>query len=112
RKHALSFMRPFGCPVTILNTIDHLGNQSNGNAGIKACDDTGKASVETVRGKDYILLPLWTQDPPFFSSLMNSPNARFKTSGEEKKRDAEDPRNKDSEIPSTKSPRVNQERIA
>ncbi|GKB05915.1 putative ribonuclease H-like domain-containing protein [Tanacetum coccineum] len=25
RKHALSFMRPFGCPVTILSTIDHLG---------------------------------------------------------------------------------------
>ncbi|GKC21301.1 reverse transcriptase domain-containing protein, partial [Tanacetum coccineum] len=25
RKHALSFMRPFGCPVTILNTLDHLG---------------------------------------------------------------------------------------
>ncbi|GJT91963.1 ribonuclease H-like domain-containing protein [Tanacetum coccineum] len=25
RKSALSFMRPFGCPVTILNTIDHLG---------------------------------------------------------------------------------------
>nr|GEX62361.1 hypothetical protein [Tanacetum cinerariifolium] len=25
RKPALSFMRSFGCPVTILNTIDHLG---------------------------------------------------------------------------------------
>ncbi|GKE84925.1 putative ribonuclease H-like domain-containing protein, partial [Tanacetum coccineum] len=25
RKPALSFMRPFGCPVTILSTIDHLG---------------------------------------------------------------------------------------
>ncbi|GKE15685.1 ribonuclease H-like domain-containing protein [Tanacetum coccineum] len=25
RKPALSFMRPFGCPVTILNTIYHLG---------------------------------------------------------------------------------------
>ncbi|GKD12478.1 ribonuclease H-like domain-containing protein [Tanacetum coccineum] len=25
RKHALSFMRPFRCPVIILNTIDHLG---------------------------------------------------------------------------------------
>ncbi|GKC13754.1 putative ribonuclease H-like domain-containing protein [Tanacetum coccineum] len=25
RKLALGFMRPFGCPVTILNTIDHLG---------------------------------------------------------------------------------------
>ncbi|GJR67196.1 ribonuclease H-like domain-containing protein [Tanacetum coccineum] len=24
-KPALSFMRPFGCPVTILNTLDHLG---------------------------------------------------------------------------------------
>ncbi|GJR18816.1 retrovirus-related pol polyprotein from transposon TNT 1-94 [Tanacetum coccineum] len=25
RKPALGFMRPFGCPITILNTIDHLG---------------------------------------------------------------------------------------
>ncbi|GKF59637.1 putative ribonuclease H-like domain-containing protein [Tanacetum coccineum] len=25
RTPTLSFMRPFGCPVTILNTIDHLG---------------------------------------------------------------------------------------
>ncbi|GJR68663.1 putative ribonuclease H-like domain-containing protein [Tanacetum coccineum] len=25
RKPSLSFMRPFGCPVTILNTLDHLG---------------------------------------------------------------------------------------
>ncbi|GJY18380.1 ribonuclease H-like domain-containing protein [Tanacetum coccineum] len=25
RKPPLSFMRPFGCPVTILNTLDHLG---------------------------------------------------------------------------------------
>ncbi|GKF33820.1 ribonuclease H-like domain-containing protein, partial [Tanacetum coccineum] len=25
RKLALSFMRPFGCPVTILNSLDHLG---------------------------------------------------------------------------------------
>ncbi|GKB43245.1 putative ribonuclease H-like domain-containing protein [Tanacetum coccineum] len=25
RKPALGFIRPFGCPVTILNTIDHLG---------------------------------------------------------------------------------------
>ncbi|GKA82003.1 retrovirus-related pol polyprotein from transposon TNT 1-94 [Tanacetum coccineum] len=31
RKPALSFMRPFRCPVTILNTIDHLG-KFNGKA--------------------------------------------------------------------------------
>ncbi|GJU07428.1 hypothetical protein Tco_1123858 [Tanacetum coccineum] len=99
RKPALSFMRPVGCPVTILNTIDHLGsgpnwlfdidaltnfmnykpvvagNQSNGNAGTKACDDAGKARVETVSDKDYILLPLWAQNPPFSSSSKDSPDA-------------------------------------
>ncbi|GKG49582.1 hypothetical protein Tco_0518356, partial [Tanacetum coccineum] len=68
-------------------------NQSNGNVGIKACDDAGKARVETVHGKDYILLPLWTQDPPFSSSSKDSPNAGFKPSGEEEKKDAEDPGN-------------------
>nr|GEU31082.1 putative ribonuclease H-like domain-containing protein [Tanacetum cinerariifolium] len=31
RKPALSFMKPFGCPVTILNIVDHLG-KFNGNA--------------------------------------------------------------------------------
>ncbi|GJX61564.1 ribonuclease H-like domain-containing protein [Tanacetum coccineum] len=31
RKPALGFMRPFGCPVTILNTIDQLG-KFNGKA--------------------------------------------------------------------------------
>ncbi|GKD89111.1 ribonuclease H-like domain-containing protein, partial [Tanacetum coccineum] len=31
RKPTLSFMRPFGCLVTILNTIDHLG-KFDGNA--------------------------------------------------------------------------------
>ncbi|GJY67658.1 ribonuclease H-like domain-containing protein [Tanacetum coccineum] len=137
RKPALGFMRPFGCPITILNTIDHLGkfdgkadegffvgysinskafrvfnsrtriveenlhvqfsentpnitgsgpnwlfdidaltksmnykpvvagNQSNGNAGTKACDDA-------VPGKDCILLPLWTANPPFSQSLKSS----------------------------------------
>ncbi|GJX42607.1 hypothetical protein Tco_0257597 [Tanacetum coccineum] len=127
-------MRPFGCPITILNIIDHLGkfdgkaneglfvwysinskafrvfnsrtriveenlhvqfsentpnivrsgpnwlfdidaltklmnykpvvagNQSNGNACTKACDDAGKVRMETIPGKYYNLLPLWTAD--------------------------------------------------
>ncbi|GJX87123.1 putative ribonuclease H-like domain-containing protein [Tanacetum coccineum] len=163
RKPSLSFMRPFGCPVTILNTIDHLGkfdgkadkgffvrystnskafrvfnnrtriveenlhvkfcedtpniagsgpnwlfyidaltnsmnyksvvarNQSNGNASTKACDDA---------------------DPPFYSSLKDSPNARFKPSGEKEKKDVEDPGNEDSEVTSTKEPSVNQDKDA
>ncbi|GKC49003.1 ribonuclease H-like domain-containing protein, partial [Tanacetum coccineum] len=100
RKPALRFMRQFGCLVTILNTIDHLdaliksmnykpvvaGNQSNGSVGTKACDNASKARVETVPGKDYILLPLWTQDPPFSSSSKDSPDAGFKPSGRRKKR--------------------------
>ncbi|GKB62816.1 putative ribonuclease H-like domain-containing protein [Tanacetum coccineum] len=151
RKPTLSFMRPFGCLVSILNTIDHLGkfdekaderffvgystnskafrvfnsrtriveetlhvqfivagNQSNGSAGTKAYDNAGKARVKTIPGKDYILLPLWTQDTSFSSSSKDSPDARFKPSREEEKNDVEDLRNEDSEVPSTEEPRVNQ----
>ncbi|GJX90259.1 putative ribonuclease H-like domain-containing protein [Tanacetum coccineum] len=67
RKPALSFMRPFGCHVTILNTLDHLGtgpnwlfdidtltmsmnyqpifagNQTNGHASTKANINAGQA---------------------------------------------------------------------
>ncbi|GKB40272.1 putative ribonuclease H-like domain-containing protein [Tanacetum coccineum] len=165
RKPALSFMRPFGCPVTILNTIDHLGkfdgkadegffvgystnskafrvfnsrtriveenlhvqfsentpniagsgpnwlfdidaltksmnykpvvagNQSNGNAGTKACDDAGKARMETLPGKDYILLPMWPTDPLFSQNLKDSPDAGFKPSGEEERRMLKNPGN-------------------
>nr|GEW24963.1 putative ribonuclease H-like domain-containing protein [Tanacetum cinerariifolium] len=38
-------------------------NQSNHNACTKACDDASKARMETVPGKYYTLLPLWTVDP-------------------------------------------------
>ncbi|GKA26115.1 ribonuclease H-like domain-containing protein [Tanacetum coccineum] len=155
-------MRPFGCPVTILNTIDHLGkfdgkadegifvgysinskafrvfksrtriveenlhvqfsentpniagigpnwlfdidaltksmnykpvvagNQSNSNAGTKACDDAGKARMETVPGKYYILLPLWTADPPFSQTSKSSPDVGFKPSGDDEKKVTKD----------------------
>nr|GEZ83722.1 ribonuclease H-like domain-containing protein [Tanacetum cinerariifolium] len=66
------------------------GNQSNGSAG--------KARVETIHDKDYILLPLWTQDPPFSSSSKDSPGAGYKPLGEEEKKDTEDLGNKDSEV--------------
>nr|GEV83567.1 retrovirus-related Pol polyprotein from transposon TNT 1-94 [Tanacetum cinerariifolium] len=176
RTPSLSFMRPFGCPVTIFNTLDHLGkfdgkanegffvrysmnsnafrvfnsrtriveetlhinflenkpnvagsgptwlcdiytltksinykpvvtgNQSNGSAG--------QARVKTVPDKDYILLPLWTQDLLLSSSSKDSPSDGFKPSGEEKKKDAEDLRNEDNEVLSTEGPRVNQNKDA
>ncbi|GJY15385.1 ribonuclease H-like domain-containing protein [Tanacetum coccineum] len=130
--------RPFGCPVTILNTIDHLDkfngkanegffvgystnskvfrvlnsrtriveenlqvkfseNSSNIAGSTKACNDAGKARVETIPDKDYILLPLWPQTQQFSSSSIDSPDAGFKPSREEEKKDVEDPVNKDSE---------------
>nr|GEU74312.1 putative ribonuclease H-like domain-containing protein [Tanacetum cinerariifolium] len=173
RKPTLSFMRPFECPVTILNTIDHLGkfngkvdegffvgystnskafrvfnsrtriveenmhvnfskntpnivgsgpnwlfdiyaltksmnynlvvtgNQSNGSAGTKACDIIGKTKVKTLPNKDYILLPLWTEDPLFYSSSKDSPSTGYKPSGEEEKKDAKDLGNEDNEAPRT-----------
>ncbi|GKE15572.1 putative ribonuclease H-like domain-containing protein, partial [Tanacetum coccineum] len=181
RKPALSFIRPFGCPVTIFNNIDHLGkfdgkadegffvgystnskafrvfnsrtriveenlhvkfseeipnivgngpnclfdidaltksmnyepvvagNQSNGIAGRKSSENVGKARMETVPGKDYILLSFLTQDPRFSYSLKDSPDARFKSSGEEEKKDSKHLENKDGEVPNTEEPRVNQE---
>ncbi|GJY36024.1 ribonuclease H-like domain-containing protein, partial [Tanacetum coccineum] len=148
RKPALSFMRPFGCPVTILNTIDHLGkfdgkddegffvgystnskafrvlnsktriveenlhiqfseNTPNIVGSTKACDDAGKARMETVPGKDYILLPMWPADPLFSQNSKDSFDDGFKPSKEEEKKDVEDPGNesgnptegKDSEVP-------------
>nr|GEZ42772.1 hypothetical protein [Tanacetum cinerariifolium] len=53
RKLALSFMRPFGYPVTILNTLYHLGNQTNGNAGTKANINARQAGKKTVLGPQY-----------------------------------------------------------
>nr|GEX71453.1 hypothetical protein [Tanacetum cinerariifolium] len=81
-----------------------IGNQSNVSVG--------KARVEIVPDKDYILLPLWTQDLLFISSSKNSPGDRFKPSGKEEKKDVEDPRNEDNEVLNTKEPRVNQEKEA
>ncbi|GJS01017.1 retrovirus-related pol polyprotein from transposon TNT 1-94 [Tanacetum coccineum] len=44
-KHALSFMRPFGCPITILNTIDNLGKfDGKANKGFfVGCSTNSKA---------------------------------------------------------------------
>ncbi|GKE86592.1 putative ribonuclease H-like domain-containing protein, partial [Tanacetum coccineum] len=123
RKPALGFMRPFGCPVTILNTIDHLGkfngkagegffvgysinskairsinykpvvagNQSNDNASTKACNDAGKARMETVPGKDYILLPLWPADLPLSQNSKSSLDAGFKPSVANEKKVTKEP---------------------
>ncbi|GKD32975.1 uncharacterized mitochondrial protein-like protein, partial [Tanacetum coccineum] len=168
RTSTLSFIRPFGCLVTIRNTIDHLGKfagkadegffvgyslnskafrvfnsrtriveenlhirfsestpnvarsrpdwlfdidaltrtmnydpivagtQSNGFAGTKASDNAGQARKETEPVKYYILLPLWTADPPFSQDPKSSHDDGSKPSSDDGKKVDEDPR-KDSE---------------
>ncbi|GJZ49450.1 putative ribonuclease H-like domain-containing protein [Tanacetum coccineum] len=158
RTPTLSFMRLFGCPDTILKTIDHLGKfdgkvdkgffvgyslnskafrvfnsrtkiveeklhirfsestpnvvgsgpnwlfdidaltrtmnykpivastQSNGFAGTKASNNVGQARKETESVKDYILLPLWTADPPFSQDLKSSPDDGSKPSSDDRKK--------------------------
>ncbi|GJT58699.1 retrovirus-related pol polyprotein from transposon TNT 1-94 [Tanacetum coccineum] len=164
RTPTLSFMRPFGCPVTILNTIDHLGKfdgkadegffvgyslnskafrvfnsrtriveenlhirfsestpnavgsgpnwlfdidaltrimnyepivagtQSNGFAGTKASDNAGQARKKTEPVKYYILLPLWTADPPYSQDPKSSHDDGSKPSSDDGKKVDEDPR--------------------
>ncbi|GJV75694.1 putative ribonuclease H-like domain-containing protein [Tanacetum coccineum] len=121
RKPALGFIRPFGCPVTILSTIDHLG-KFDGKAdegffvgysinSTKACDDAGKARMETVPGKDYILLPLWTANPPFSQSSKSSPDAGFKPLGDDEKTVTKEP-GKEGGDPSKEDERDDQEKDA
>ncbi|GKB12984.1 uncharacterized mitochondrial protein-like protein, partial [Tanacetum coccineum] len=43
-------------------------------------------------------------------NLKDSPDARFKPSGEKEKKDAKDPGNEDSKVPSIEEPRINQEK--
>nr|GEZ65952.1 hypothetical protein [Tanacetum cinerariifolium] len=79
-------------------------NQSNGSAG--------KARVETVPDKDYILPPLWTQDPLLSSSSKDSPGDGFQPLGEEEKKNDKDLGNEDNKVLSTEEPRVIQEKDA
>ncbi|GJX32013.1 putative ribonuclease H-like domain-containing protein [Tanacetum coccineum] len=46
-----------------------------------------KARMEIVPGKDYILLPLWPDDPPFSQSSKSSPDVGFKPSGDDEKKE-------------------------
>ncbi|GKE30002.1 putative ribonuclease H-like domain-containing protein [Tanacetum coccineum] len=68
------------------------GTQSNGFAGTKASDNAGQARKETEPVKDYILLPLWTADPPFSQDPKSSQDDESKPSSNDRKKVDEDPR--------------------
>ncbi|GJZ19892.1 hypothetical protein Tco_0556482 [Tanacetum coccineum] len=76
--------------------IIEKGTQSNGFAGTKASDNAGQARKETEPVKDYILLPLWTTDPPYSQDPKSSHDDGSKPSSDDGKKVDEDLR-KDSE---------------
>ncbi|GJX20017.1 putative ribonuclease H-like domain-containing protein [Tanacetum coccineum] len=141
RTPTLSFMRPFGCPVTILNTIDHLGKfdgkadegffvgYSLNSKAFRVFNSRTRIVEENLHIRfskstpnvvgsgpdwlfdidaltrtmnyepivvDYILLPLWTVDPPFSQDPKSSHDDGSKPSSDDGKKVDEDPR-KDSE---------------
>nr|GEY00055.1 uncharacterized mitochondrial protein AtMg00810-like [Tanacetum cinerariifolium] len=68
RSPSIGFMRPFGCLVTIVNTLDPLG-KFDGNADegfLVRYSINSKGFRETVSTQQYVLRPLWStgsQDP-------------------------------------------------
>ncbi|GKF79250.1 hypothetical protein Tco_0234818, partial [Tanacetum coccineum] len=88
-----------------------VGNQCNGNASTKACDDIGKARRETIPGKDYILLPLWPADPLLYQNSKSSLDAGFKPSGDNEKKVTKEP-GKEGGDPSKEDERDDQEKDA
>ncbi|GKD59932.1 retrovirus-related pol polyprotein from transposon TNT 1-94, partial [Tanacetum coccineum] len=108
-------MRPFGCPVTILNTVDHLGKVDGKVVeGFFIRYSTNSKAFRVFNSRTRIVEEnLHVQ----FIVAENQSNGSTGTkacdnAGEEEKKDAKDLRNEDSEVPSPEEPRVNQEKDA
>ncbi|GKB08163.1 putative ribonuclease H-like domain-containing protein [Tanacetum coccineum] len=105
RKPALSFMRPFRCPVTILNTIDNLGKfDRKADEGFFVGYSTNSKAFRVFNSRTRIVeenLPSMNYKPVVAGNQSNSnvgtkacndadskssPDARFKSSGRRKRR--------------------------
>ncbi|GJZ25127.1 putative ribonuclease H-like domain-containing protein [Tanacetum coccineum] len=73
---------------------------------------TADGSKPKPKSTNHSTRSLPTADPPFSESSKDSPDDGFKPSREEEKKDAKDPRNKGSKVPSTEEPQVNHEKDA
>nr|GEU43790.1 putative ribonuclease H-like domain-containing protein [Tanacetum cinerariifolium] len=85
-------------------------NTSN-DVGTKASDNACQARKETKHVKNYILLPLWTADPPFSQDSKSSHNDGSKPSCDDGKKVDEDPRNESESKDQEKEDNVNNSTI-
>ncbi|GJV39360.1 ribonuclease H-like domain-containing protein, partial [Tanacetum coccineum] len=83
RTPLLSFLRPFRCPVTILNTLDPFGKfEGKADEGFLVGYSIHK---DTTSDKPFVLLPLW----PFNSSFSSKSSANKEVIDSGKKTDQE-----------------------
>ncbi|GJZ08064.1 putative ribonuclease H-like domain-containing protein [Tanacetum coccineum] len=67
-KPALSFMRPFRCHVTILNTLDNLGKfDGKSDEGTQGELNAGTSTQKKEINQDCIMMPIW-KDASYFDS--------------------------------------------
>ncbi|GJT65720.1 putative ribonuclease H-like domain-containing protein [Tanacetum coccineum] len=67
-KPALSFMRPFGCHVTILNNLDNLAKfDGKSDEGIQGELNAGTSTQKEEIRQDFIVMPIW-KDASYFDS--------------------------------------------
>nr|GEV14081.1 hypothetical protein [Tanacetum cinerariifolium] len=88
---ALSFIRPFSKAFRVFNSRKRIveknlhirfSENTPNVVGTKAYDNAGQARKEKKHVKDYILLPLWTTDPPFFQDPKSSQDDGFQPSSD------------------------------
>ncbi|GJS04017.1 putative ribonuclease H-like domain-containing protein [Tanacetum coccineum] len=124
RPPLLDFMKPFGCPVTILNTRDHLGkfdgklmkdflleDQTNGIAGTKDNIVAGQAQKEKGYEQEYIIIPICTTDPLISQGPKDSEHDAGMKPTKVNKGGTSDNNGKDSQDTKSKSERIIQKEM-
>ncbi|GJX20295.1 putative ribonuclease H-like domain-containing protein [Tanacetum coccineum] len=108
-KPALSFMRPFGCHVTILNTLDNLGKFdgksdevavgtiSNESAGTQGELNAGTSTQKEEINQDCILMPIWKDASYFDSPSKDVGNGEPKSATDDQKQVEDGPHNESDE---------------
>ncbi|GKA54391.1 putative ribonuclease H-like domain-containing protein [Tanacetum coccineum] len=108
-KPALSFMRPFGCHVTILNTLDSLGKFdgksdevaagtiSNESAGTQEEFNAGTSTQKEEISQGRIVMPIWKDDSYFDLPSKDAGNDEPKSDTDDQKQVEDGPHNESDE---------------
>ncbi|GJT31680.1 putative ribonuclease H-like domain-containing protein [Tanacetum coccineum] len=108
-KPTLNFMRPFGCHVTILNTLDNLGKFdgksdevvagtiTNESAGTQGELNAGTSAQREEINQDCIVMPIWKDASYFDSPSKDVGNSEPKYAADDQKQVTDGPDNENDE---------------